>query len=127
MVTGRLTRPEHRPVLLPGGMFTRIAPAVPASAEVAAVDLPVQVQVGWVSPNIFSVLGVDAGLGRRFADDEPPGAVMLGDAAWRRLFGADPQAIGRSLVLDGFSYTVVGVLPVLFALELPTLPRDVDI
>lgn len=52
---------------------------------------------------------------------------MLGDDAWRRLFHADPQVIGRAVVLDGFSYTIIGVLPPSFELDLPTRPRNVDL
>lgn len=62
MVSGRLTRPDNRPTLLSGGMFSRVGAAVPAFSDVAAVaairqnlraDLPVRVQIGWVSANFF--------------------------------------------------------------------------
>ena len=53
--------------------------------------------------------------------------MMLGDDSWRRLFHADPQVIGRAVALDGFAYTIVGVLPASFELDLPTLPRKVDV
>jgi len=132
VVSGRLTRSENRPVLLSGGMFRRISRAVPAFEQVAAVatirqnmrvvGLPEQVQVGWVSGNFFSLLGVNAEEGRRFRGDEGPGAAMLGHAAWRRLFNGDPATVGRSLTLDGFTYRIVGILPDSFHVDLPTLP-----
>ncbi|MCP4658220.1 MAG: FtsX-like permease family protein, partial [bacterium] len=67
-----------------------------------------------ITPSIFPVLGLAPALGRAFREDDGlPGAppvVILGDALWRRRFGADPEVIGRSLVLDGVSTEVVGVL-----------------
>jgi putative ABC transport system permease protein len=136
-VAGRLARSGNRPVLLSGGLFRRIGGAVPAFEGVAALapirqnlragDLPEQVQVGWVSSNFFSLLGVDAALGRRFRDDEPSGAAMLGHQAWLRLFNGDAGAVGRSVTLDGFTYTIVGVLPASFTLDLPGVPRGIDI
>src|SRR5262249_48034892 len=47
--------------------------------------------------------------------------------AWRRLFDGDPAAVGRSLTLDGFTYTIVGILPASFHLDLPALPREIDV
>ncbi len=68
-----------------------------------------------VTPSIFPVLGLAPALGRAFREDDGlPGAppvVIVGDALWRRRFGADPGVIGRSLVLDGVSTEIVGVLP----------------
>src|SRR6185436_17866953 len=61
-------------------------------------------------------LGVRPALGRFFGRDEDrPGAaahvVVLGDALWRRRFDADPAALGKTIALDGVSYTVIGVAP----------------
>src|SRR5262245_54761591 len=69
-----------------------------------------------VSANYFEVLGVRASRGRTFAagEDAAPGAnrlVVLGDAFWRREFGADASAIGRTLKVRGLDYTIVGVAP----------------
>ncbi len=68
-----------------------------------------------VSPNFFGVLGVEPVFGRTFRQgDGGPGAdrvVILGDGFWRTQYGADPEIIGRTLILDGSPYTVVGVLP----------------
>jgi len=69
-----------------------------------------------VSANYFSVLGVSPLLGRAFAADEDavPGrdpVLMLGYGLWRRRFGGDPAAIGRQVVLNGVSFTVIGIAP----------------
>jgi putative ABC transport system permease protein len=67
------------------------------------------------SANFFTVLGVEAALGRTFrpgVEDRPGVRVaLLSDALWRRRFGADPAVVGRRLALDGEPFEVVGVLP----------------
>ncbi|HJS74722.1 MAG TPA: ADOP family duplicated permease [Vicinamibacteria bacterium] len=72
---------------------------------------PLQVQVGWVSENFFSVLKVSPILGRDFAPGEPPNSVLLSHALWQTQFGADPGVLGRVVELDQQPFTVVGVLP----------------
>ena len=67
-----------------------------------------------VSGNYFQTLGVRAALGRTLGpgdDVEGQGqpVAVLSDAFWRRRFGADPKAVGRTLTLNGQRFTVVGV------------------
>ncbi|HEV2425916.1 MAG TPA: ABC transporter permease [Terriglobia bacterium] len=63
----------------------------------------------------FSVLGVQPILGRAFSPDaDVPGhdrEIVLSHSFWARHFGADPGALGRSMVLDSETYTIVGVMP----------------
>ena len=47
--------------------------------------------------------------GRNAAADEP--TAVLSYAYWRRAYGSDPRAIGRTIVLDGDTYTIVGLMP----------------
>jgi putative ABC transport system permease protein len=72
-----------------------------------------------VSVNFFRVFGVQPQLGRSFsAEEETLGrerVIMLSDAYWRRRFAADPRVVGRPLSLNGYEYTVVGVMPKGFA------------
>ena len=60
---------------------------------------PQRLQGASVSPNLFSVLGVPAALGRTFARDEDQGGrervVLLSDALWRDRFGADRRSEER--------------------------------
>ncbi len=76
---------------------------------------PERVSGAGVSANLFSMLGVTMQLGRTFSEQEDePGrdrVIVLTDDLWRRRFAADPRAIGQSLLLDGTSYEIVGVLP----------------
>jgi len=68
-----------------------------------------------ISADFFSTLGVTPILGRTFlGDDDHPGAapvVILGGGFWKRKFGASLEIIGKSMVLNGTSYTIVGVIP----------------
>lgn len=64
---------------------------------------------------MFEVLGVKPLLGRGFAEDEfvtgRDRVLVLGHGIWQRRFGADPGIVGRTLVLSGEPYTVIGVMP----------------
>ncbi len=92
-----------------------------------------EVQALAVSFNFFALLGVSPATGRDFtrADDRPGATpvVILSHAFWRAQFASDPGIVGRSVVLDQRSYTVVGVLPADFSVLQPTsvLPARVDI
>jgi len=68
-----------------------------------------------VSADYFRVLGVRPALGRDLAasDDLPnaPRVAIVSDRLWQRRFGGDVGIVGRQVVLDDVSYTVVGVMP----------------
>jgi len=68
-----------------------------------------------VSEQYLSILGGQPVLGRGFVEvDMVPnreGVVLLDHGFWEESFGGDPQILGRSMVLDGEPYTVIGVLP----------------
>jgi predicted permease len=72
-----------------------------------------------VTAGLLDMIGVQLALGRNFVSDEDrPGAppvVILGYHLWQRRFGGSIDVIGRQIVLDGTSRTVVGVLPASFA------------
>jgi len=67
-----------------------------------------------VSGHLFDLLGARAALGRTLepADDRPGAGlvVVLSDATWRREFAASPEALGRTVRLDGVAHMVVGVM-----------------
>lgn len=101
-------------------------------------------RVGLVTPNFFSVLGVDPMEGRTFRPDEallppgalqdtaftaPPSVLVLSHGLWQRRFGGDPGIIGRTVRLSGAPMTIVGVLPSDFELLLPPdvgIAREAD-
>jgi predicted permease len=63
-----------------------------------------------VSANYFTVLGVQPAIGRGFAAEDEA-AVILSHGFWRRRFAGDPAIAGRSIMLNGLPFTVVGVTP----------------
>jgi predicted permease len=69
-----------------------------------------------VSPNYFSVLGVRPFAGRLFSPDvDAAGSpVVIGFNYWRRVFGGDPTAVERTLIVNGHARTIVGVAPEAF-------------
>jgi putative ABC transport system permease protein len=74
-----------------------------------------------VSPGYFDVFGVQPAIGRTFvADDEQPGrdqVVVLSNKIWQSAFGGDPNVVGRHVVLDEQSFTIVGVMPAASAFD----------
>ena len=68
-----------------------------------------------ISADFFSTLGVKPVVGRTFrSDDDLVGAspvVILGGGLWQRKFGSAPDIAGKSLILNGTAYTIVGVVP----------------
>jgi putative ABC transport system permease protein len=94
---------------------------------------PQRLSAAFVSPRFFDVLGVRPQVGRTFVDsEERPGnhrRVILSDGLWQRTFGSDRGVIGRTVVLDGELFQIVGVAPphmdFPFGTELwAPLPRD---
>ncbi|UCC74660.1 MAG: ABC transporter permease [Gemmatimonadota bacterium] len=68
-----------------------------------------------VTVDLFRTLGVNPQLGRHFAAEEAseggPDAVIISHGYWQRRFGGSPDAVGRTLTVDGYPCTIVGVMP----------------
>ena len=78
----------------------------------------------------FQVLGIGAQVGRVFDPGEGIAAgadpiVVLSDSYWRRAFGADPGVVGRTVSLNGFAFTIVGVAQADFTGVFPWLQPDI--
>ena len=82
-----------------------------------------------VTGNYFSTLGVSARLGRTLlAEDDAPEAprtVVLSNRYWRREFGGEPAAVGRTLRIRGQEFTIVGVLDDAFSGMVPMLAPEI--
>ena len=81
---------------------------------------PLQVKMVSATPGFFAVFGVSPQLGRPFrAQEDVPGhdqvAVLMNDL-WRTQFNSDPRILGKTIRLNGFEYTVIGVMPASFRL-----------
>jgi putative ABC transport system permease protein len=94
--------------------FEEMAAYGGTSFNVGGKERPEAIQGAAVAPGFFSILRIRPLLGRTFSPEEDhPGqghVVVLGYALWRDHFGADPGILGRSIVLDGETYNVIGVM-----------------
>ncbi len=76
---------------------------------------PEQIIAGYVSPDFFRVVGALPVIGRGFSAEEQQAGgaavAVISDALWRRRFGADPVAVGRTMTLGDQAVTIVGVMP----------------
>jgi predicted permease len=112
-------------------LFTGVAGLLPVSANVTSDNQPERVEMMLVSWNYFAVLGVAPAHGRTFApEDETPGVAniaVVSDGYWRRRLGADPDAVGRTIVIDGDRVLVVGVMPPGFEHPGRTAQNEVDV
>ena len=93
--------------------FERVAAIEPYSFDVTGTGRPEVLYASAVTEGFFTLLGAEAAHGRTFRPEEyrpGSGVVVLTDGIWQRRFGRDAGIIGRSLVLDGEPYTVIGVL-----------------
>jgi putative ABC transport system permease protein len=115
--------PDLADVELQSHSFTKIGGEVKQALDYTAGSEPTQFQMGHVTGGYFEALGVKAELGRVItAEDDKNGArfvVVLGNALWRQQFNADPQIIGKTIPLSGNVYTIIGIMPAVFA-----SPRD---
>jgi predicted permease len=88
------------------------------SFTMGGTERPEAVQAGAIASDFFPLLRVKPLLGRTFTPDEDqPGqghVVVLGYNFWRDHFASDRNIVGRSVVIDGENYSVVGVMPETF-------------
>lgn len=107
-------RQNHSFVNIAGHRLTNFSLTGTSEAE--------RVRAAQISAGFFPILGVKPLAGRLFsADEDRLGAqpvALIGEGLWRRKFGAAPDIIGRSLILDGSAHTVVGIIPSSFRLQM---------
>ena len=98
-----------------GRSFESLAAYTHTSGNLAYGDQPQRLKMLRVTSNFLAVCGVGTALGRDFLpeEDQPGGTrvAILTDALWKKRFGAERSALGRSIAIDGVSYAIVGVLP----------------
>src|SRR5580700_1937075 len=83
--------------------------------NLTGVGEPQRLHGHMISADFFAALGVPLPLGRNFRseEDQAGGApvAILGDGLWKRKFGLSPEVLGKSITLNGKTYTVIGVAP----------------
>ncbi len=102
-------------------VFEELVAMWPHSVTLTGDGAPDRVGVLGFTQGFFEILRTRALIGRTVADDDfgGPAVVMLSHGFWSRWFGSDPSAVGRSLTLNGTAYTIIGVLPEGFEIDLP--------
>jgi putative ABC transport system permease protein len=110
-----LSLPEFFDLREQSRSFTRIAAFSNGSLTLTGSGTPERLQAGYVTADALPLLGVSPVRGRGFAAEEGlpgrPPVALLSDGLWRRRFGADPEIIGQTLILDDLPTTVLGVMP----------------
>ena len=95
--------------------FDAMAVMQQGPVPLGASGRPLQVEALWATPGIFAVLQVQPQLGRAFTVDEAqPGhehVAILTYTLWHEQFGGDPRILSQSIMLNGFPYSVIGVMP----------------
>lgn len=98
--------------------LAQIAAYGSSDCSLAARGVAEWVRRGTATASLFTLLGVKPLMGRSFVlEDETPNGpriALLSHGLWQRRFGGDPGILGQSVVLDGESHTIVGVLPASF-------------
>jgi predicted permease len=104
--------------------FEDVAIAIGANWNLTGDGEPERVGTLRVSSNLLMMLGVRPVLGELLTpeDDRPGrgGRALLSHGTWMRRYGGDPTVLGRTLILNGQPFEIVGVLPAAF-----DLPREV--
>jgi putative ABC transport system permease protein len=95
--------------------FERVGIHRQLGANLIGTGEPERIVGAAVSADLFPTLGVDAAVGRIFAEGEDledaGRTVVLSDRLWRTVFGADPHVLSRTVTLDDEVYSIIGVMP----------------
>jgi len=88
---------------------------IPQGFNLTGESEPQRLEARYATSGFFPMLGIQPIVGRAFhSEEDKPGAapvVMLSHRLWQSRFGSDPSVIGRTFLLDGKGYTLIGVLP----------------
>jgi len=106
-------------------VFEQMTMSRGAAVNLTGAGEPETIEALLVSVSYLPTVGVTPALGRTFLEGEDAAGhnrvAILSDGLWRRRFGADPRIVGRTITLDGQSFSIVGVMRPLPA----SLIRDV--
>lgn len=86
----------------------------PASVTLTTEEGAERISVARISPNFFSLLGVQPLMGRTFSPEEVEQRqhlALVSERFWQDRFGRSPEAVGASIYLDGHSSRIIGVMP----------------
>lgn len=124
---GSVSEPEFYDYKRELRTFSTLAAFSFTSANITGSGEPERVQGARVSDGFFKVLGTTPLVGRAFLSEEDvrgaPRVLMLSYGAWQRRHGGDRSIVGKSVLVNGNSFTVVGIMPRHF--DYPTPEVDV--
>ncbi|MFZ0466740.1 MAG: ABC transporter permease [Candidatus Acidiferrales bacterium] len=96
--------------------------------NLAEGNVPERVSGVRVTSKFFDVLGAKPLLGRTFLPEEETAGndheVILSYGLWQRRFSGDPEMVGKTIRIDGASFTVVGVMPQTFEFQFWSKARE---
>ena len=109
-----LSAPDFMSVRQDARVFEQIEAFDLATLTLTGQGEPQEVNGAVVTTGLFDLLGFEMPIGRAFrADENRPGAggvTILSHGFWQRAFGGDRNVVGRTLILSGRPYTVIGVV-----------------
>jgi putative ABC transport system permease protein len=96
-------------------VFEHLSAIYARTANLSAGNEPERIDLAMTSTDFFQVFGLQPHAGRFFLPEEESAGheavVVLSYKLWQRHFGGDPSLVGKSIILDGLPYTVVGIAP----------------
>jgi putative ABC transport system permease protein len=94
-----------------------------AAFNLGGGDVPERITGAVVTPSLFPLLGIEPIRGRTFANEEAgegrDDLIVISERLWKRRFNSDPMLVGKTLLLNGRSYTVIGIMPAKFEFPIP--------
>src|SRR5262249_10209601 len=124
---GSVSYPNFADWRAQNSVFERIAIYQEGMMTLTGAGEPANMRVVQTTPDLFPLLNARPQLGRGFLPEEEKAGsrvVVLGQGAWRKHFGADPNLIGRQITLDGKAFIVAGVMPASFDFPVKAEPTD---
>ena len=97
-----------------GASFESMAAFSDQRLNLTGFGEPEEVAVQFATPDLFKVLGVEPLQGRVLVEDdgrEGSAGVVLSYGFWKRRFGGDAGLVGKSIMLNGTPFNVVGIMP----------------
>jgi hypothetical protein len=113
--SSRISTPDYVDWRSDSTVFEQLAVQQDGLVTLSISGEPVSLRVARVTARYFDVFGVQAFLGRTFADDEDQvgkdRVAVLSYALWQSQFGSDPQIVGKTILSNSGPFTVIGVIP----------------
>ena len=108
-----LSAPDFMSVRADARVFEQIEAIDQRNVTLLGAGEPREIDAAFVSDGLFDMLGFKIATGRSFRPEEnKPGqsqVAILSHGLWQRVFGGDPNVLGRSITTAGVAYTIIGV------------------